>query len=203
MNPYRQSTFPFYTQHLHYPFVIIFPFPGGPWWSKEFKSPGSATGGGSTHRSVQRAPLKKPSQGQGWERVYRRGLLAPPRTVWGSGTGWRRADARPGRKVREGMEKPRPGPLAPRTGCANGGARAPRGKTHPLAQVKEHPGGPERTTPAAKARNCKLFLKSPVASTSSSWRLPSPWQPVASGAPGDTSGVGLACPKERRAPART
>lgn len=41
---------PFHTQHFGYPFVITFLLPSGPWWSKEFKSLGSATGGGGKRR---------------------------------------------------------------------------------------------------------------------------------------------------------
>lgn len=83
----------------------------------------------------------------------------------------------------------------------DGDARAP--PEHSLScSDKRTSWRPEGTTPAAKARRRELSLESLIASTSGSWKLPSPWQPVASGAPGDTSGVGHASPRGRCAPAR-
>lgn len=117
------------------------------------------------------APPKNPARGRNGE-SRARALLAPPRTIWGPGTGWRRCDAGPGGKVQDIRHRRRDAGISRRMKDRRKSGGAPC-KTHFLAQVKEHPGSPERTTPAVKARNWKRS-KSPIASTSGSLRLPSP-----------------------------
>lgn len=99
------------------------------------------------------------------------------------------------------MAKRRSGRPASRAGCGNAcrtrdgrGSEDKPWETHFLAQVKEHPRNPERTTPAVKACNGKLLssqLRAPAA-LGSSRRPGNRQRPVASGAPKDTSGVALA-----------
>lgn len=71
------------------------------------------------------------------------------------------------------------------------GGEGDRGKTHFLAQVKEHPGNSERTSPAVQAHQRKpvLIHQSRVPAALGSARRPGNHRrQVASGAPRDTSG---------------
>lgn len=99
-----------------------------------------------------------PSQGQEGDRTGQsraRGLLAPPRTLWDSGkdAGGPMLDqeGRLGRDREAAIRTPSfAGGIwsSPARRGNEGAEREPPWKTHFLAQVKEHPGSPEMTTPA-------------------------------------------------------
>lgn len=137
---------------------------------------------------------------------HARGLLSPPRIIWVLETIRRRFEAGPCRKVGGGTSKPGSPLMALPAGCGNRPQverpeeerrlRETR-ETHFLAQVKEHSGNPERTTPADKARHRKLLLSRQSlvpAALGSSGRPGNRRRWVASGAPRDTSGVVLVSP---------